>query len=145
MYWNSTFTLVYMFIFDLINQFVYFSVIICSSCFWSEIPESANPVYFCDSPMTLTPKATSAPSEWISRSGPLNWMAKLSSCKFGTPPDRNGLEQSHPGTHWDLVAQKLLLEQLILWAFCCFSDWSRNSLRSDFTCFALVFTFYSLC
>uniref|UniRef100_A0A1I8FGH6 Uncharacterized protein n=1 Tax=Macrostomum lignano TaxID=282301 RepID=A0A1I8FGH6_9PLAT len=35
--------------------------------------------------MTLTQTATSVPLAWISRFELLNWMAKLSSCRSGTP------------------------------------------------------------
>ena len=89
--------------------FLYFSVIICSSCFWSVTPVLVNLAFCCGLRTTLTPRATSAPLVSTSRLEPLNWTAKPSSCRFGILLAKKDLEQSHPGKfcsqcplHWEL-------------------------------------------
>ena len=93
--------------------FLFFSVIICSSCFWSVTPVLVNLAFCCGLRTTLTPRATSAPLVSTSRLEPLNWTAKPSSCKFGTLLAKKDLEQSHPG--------KFCFRQALNWELPLFS------------------------
>ena len=98
--------------------FLYFSVIICSSCFWSVTPVLVNLAFCCGLRTTLTPRATSAPLVSISRLEPLNWTAKPSSCRSGILLAKKDSEQSHPGTAFQELP---LIVQLFLCAMCIIS------------------------